>query len=1030
MSWNRQGKGVVWVRAGLVGTLLLTLLGCAVLLVPATGTRNLGAFKPAWLTGAGAVPDAARRPAVASLAQLPMFFEPNVGQTDARARFLARGRGYSLFLTRQSAVLHLQPAATDQKQGSVLKLKLVGANPQSQPVGERRLPGRSNYYLGNRPEKWLSGVPQFAQVRYGNIYQGVDLLYYGREGKLEHDFVLAPGANSSVIRMAVEGANTVAARPDGSLALGLAGGHIRLEKPQVYQRQGREKIAVEGRYVILGRNRVGFELGSYDHSRELVIDPVLTYSSYLGGSGSEVSPKVAVDSGSNIYVAGSTGSADFPGAGNSISGSSDAFIAKLNPAGTSIVYATYLGGSGAEAVAGISVDPGFNAYVAGTTGSSDFPTTSGAFKAPPVSAGNHVFVSKLDPAGANAYSTYLAGTGSDAATGIASDSSGNAYVTGTTTSSDFPTTAGVLQATSKAASQFFVSKINPALSGAASLVYSTYLGGSVPSSGTTDGGGIAVDSNGNAYVTGGTTFTDMPVVNALQPANNGGKDVFVGKLNNLGTQLTYFTYLGGSGDDIGNGIAVDTAGNAYVTGVSASANLPTSTGLTTPQGGNDAFVLKLNNPASGSVAAVYLTALGGSGNDAGLAIAVDGNQNAYVTGSTTSTALAPRANNGFQTNSGGGTDAFVARFDTSGANQYTSFLGGSATDQGTGIAVDAIGNTYVAGETASANFPTQNPFQGSISGPSDAFVTKIGTSADLSVTATATPNPVGAGNQVTFSYKITNNGPESTTGVTFTSVLPTSGATFTSATASPGNCTSPTGTPPTVTCALGFLAKSSTANGTVTIIMTPTGAGTLGSSGTVGVATGNSTDPNPGNNSASATTTVADYSVSVDQPSSVSVTAGQTASYTIRVTPNAAFPNSISLACASGLPTGAKCEKFTTNPIPAFTNTSPVTSVLSISTTAPPTTARVNPRSVWQFALWLPLFGVTLLGASGRRKRVALLLLLVVLLAMAGLQVACGNDKKTTPSTGNATPPGTYDITINGTSGSFVRSTTVTLVVQ
>jgi uncharacterized repeat protein (TIGR01451 family) len=422
--------------------------------------------------------------------------------------------------------------------------------------------------------------------------------------------------------------------------------------------------------------------------------------------------------------------------------------------------------------------------------------------------------------------------------------------------------------------------------------------------------------------------------------------------------------------------------------------------------------------------------LGGTGSDTGLAIAVDGNQNAYVTGSTTSTTLAPRVNNGFQANSGGGTDAFVARFDTAGANQYTSFLGGSVTDQGTGIAVDAIGNTYVVGETNSGNLTTLNPFQGALSGPSDAFVTKIGTSADLAVTATAAPNPVGAGNQVTFSYKITNIGPESTTGVTFTSILPSSGATFTSATASPGNCTAPSGTPPTVTCALGFLAKSTTANGTVTIIMTPTAAGTLGSSGTVGVVTGNSVDPVSGNNSASATATVADYAVSVDQPSSVSVAAGQTASYTIRVSPNAAFPNSISLACASGLPTGAKCEKFTTNPVPAFTNTSPVTSVLTISTTAPPTTAKLRSRSGWQFALWLPLFGVTLLGASGRKKRVALILLLMVLLGMVGMQVACGNDKKTTPATGNATPPGTYDITVNGTSGSFVRSTTVTLVVQ
>jgi uncharacterized repeat protein (TIGR01451 family) len=790
--------------------------------------------------------------------------------------------------------------------------------------------------------------------------------------------------------------------------------------------------------VLLSENRLGFQLGAYDSSQTLVIDPVLSYSTYLGGSGSEVAPKIAVDSAFNFYVSGSTASADFPIPSGTtpfqgtLKGFANVFVAKFNPAGSApLVFATYLGGSGTDTAAGIALDSGFNVYVAGTTSSGDFPTTASAFRTAPVPAGNHVFVSKLDPAGASLlYSTYLSGSSTDTAAGVAADATGDAFVAGTTQSADFPTTAGVLQPTSKATNQFFVSKVNTALSGTASLAYSTYLGGAAPAGGVAQGGGIAVDLSGNAYITGGTTFTDLPVTNAFQATLKAGVDAFVAKLNAGGTAVSYLSFLGGSGDDTGNALAVDSAGNAYVTGSTTSNDFTIPTGTTPFQtnnaGGTDAFVAKVNNPASGSIALVYFTYLGGSGTDVGLGVAADANQNAYVTGSTNSSDFNKK--NPVQAALGGGTDAFVAKFDTSGNGQYSTYLGGSGNDRGTGVAVDILGNTLVAGDTASVDFPTVSPFQASPSGPSDAFVSRIGAVADLSFSAaTATPAAVGLGNQVTFKYTIKNNGPDATTGVTVTDILPASGATFVSANASPGTCAAPTGTPSTLTCQVGTLANAGTA--TVNVILTPSTPGTLGNSASVSVSNNNSLDPTPGNNTASTSATVADYLLSVDNPTSVSVPAGQPATYTARITPVPTFPNSISLSC-SGLPTATTCA-FSTNPVPAITNSSPVTSALTLNTTArPATTAALNPmRGLW-YAAWLPLLGVALAGVgSSGRKRALMGLLLVIVLSLGVLQLACGSDKKPTPPAGG-TPAGTYTVNVAATSGSVSRTAQVTLVVQ
>ena len=993
---------------------------------------------------------------------LPLIFESNQGQTDSQVKFLSRGSGYGLFLTANEAVLTLQHSAlsTEHSAGqvSVVRMALDGANADSQILGTDPLPGKSNYLMGNDPSKWHRNVPQFAQVRYDNVYPGIDLVYYGNQGRVEYDFKVAPGADPKQIVLRFRGSEKIELTSSGDLVLATASGDVHLEAPRVYQEIGEVRRPVVGSFTLRDRNRVGFELGTYDRTRTLIIDPVLSYSTYLGGSGNEgctaISgsvkagcPAIAVDSAGNAYVAGTTTSADFPPSGTpfqaALNGAADIFIAKIDSTGSALIFSTYLGGGGTDTSAGVGADSGFNVIVAGTTNSADFPTngTNAAFQATALSSGNHVFVSKLDSTGSNLiYSTYLSGsTGADNTSGLALDVRGRAYVTGTTTSTDFPTTTGAFQTTSKATNQFFMSKVDPSLTGSGSFVYSTYIGGSAPASGVTVGGGIAVDTSSTSpsvLFTGGTSFTDMPVLNASQGTNAGGVDAFVAKFiptNTSGTEQIYLTYLGGSGDDIGNGIAVDAGGSAYVTGSTTSSDLPAAgTGPYQPAyggGASDAFMVKLNNPTSGSsVALTYTTYLGGSGTDVGLAVAVDSLQGARVTGYTDSSNFPTKSS--VQASLGGGTDAFAARIDTTAttataAGHYSTYLGGSGNDRGTGIAVDPQGASYVAGETASSNFPTHNPFQSGLSGSSDAFISKLGSSVTLSIAATATPSPTGVGNAVSFKYTITNNG-DLTTGITFSDVLP-SGATFVSASTSPGSCGTPTGTPSTLTCSIGTLNAGAIA--TVTVNLTPTVAGSLGNSGTVTVLGSAFTA------TASASATVADFSISVAPPS-VTVPAGTPATYQVTATPSGAFPNSVSLSCSSGLPAATACA-FTNNPIPNL-NSGAQSRALNINTTARPLpTAGLAPGRLSGsplYAAWLPVFGIALLGVrvGGKASRKRLMLTGVLLggfFALVLFQAGCSSSS-TTPTPTSGTPAGTYTITVTGTSGTAVRTTTLELVVQ
>ena len=678
-------------------------------------------------TGAGPAsgprpPDTAPR-AIVSFGKLPLHFEANRGQTDDRVRFLARGRGYDLFLTSTESVLVLrkpEPGSPGTSPSRSLRMALRGANPDPTAVGREELPGKSHYFIGNDPKRWRTDIPQYARAEYRDVYPGVSLAYYGNQGQLEYDFIVSPGGDPRQIRFGIEGAEQIRVDSTGDLVLSLPGGDVIERAPIAYQEADGARTAVVSRFVLRGGAEVGFEVGAYDRDRPLVLDPVLLYSTFLGGSDFEQANAVALDLSGNAYVTGITGSANFPTSAPiqaANGGFFDAFVVKINAAGTALAYSTYIGGSNADDARGIAVDGSGNAYVTGRTISTNFPTVN------PIQAAHgggvyDAFVTKLDPAGsAILYSTYLGGSGDDVATAIAVDAQGNPYVAGITDSTDLPT-ANALQATSGGGGDAFVAEIhiNPPPLGS-TLVYCTYLGGS-----NYDGGvGIAVDVSG-AYVTGVTFSSDFPTASPLQATRGGGGDAFVTKLGPGGSALVYSTYLGGSGFDSASGIAVDASGNAYITGFTDSTDLPTAAPLQAASAGSgDAFVAMLNGAGS---ALVYSTYIGGSNYDRGQGIAVDASGRAHVTGQTGSAnfpTLKPYATAG-----GGNSDAFVSTLSPVGSLVYSTYLGGSGFDRGSAIATDGAGNAVIVGVTDSTDWPTAGPMQAVSGGNGDAFVARLG----------------------------------------------------------------------------------------------------------------------------------------------------------------------------------------------------------------------------------------------------------------------------------------------------------------
>ncbi|MGE0130295.1 MAG: SBBP repeat-containing protein [Blastocatellales bacterium] len=740
-----------------------------------------------------------------------MSFELNQGQADSQVKYLARGRGYQVTLTETEAVLRLQnanrnaradlinPSLAEQTnpqsairnpQSIALRIKLDGASPAKQVIGLNLLPGKSNYLIGDDPNKWHKDIPNYARVEYRDVYPGVSLVYYGTQRALEYDFIVTPGHDPGVITVSYDGADRIELDSDGALELHINGEIIYQRSPIIYQKSNGGRRAVTGRYVMRGGKKVGFEVEGYDASKPLVIDPVLEYATYLGGGGDDIGQSVKVDGAGNVYIAGVTSATDLVtknAAQGANRGGADAFVAKLNASGDTLIYSTYLGGAGDDAANGIAVDSAGNAYVTGNTTSSDFNTRnplqpasrggSEAFVAKLSSDGSQLiystylgssgedvgygiaadaagavyvtgyttandfntqsplqssnrgdfdaFVAKLNPAGsALSYSTYLGGTGGDLGSSIIVDGAGNTYVTGYTTSSDF-NTKSPLQAMYRGGFDVFAAKINPAGS---ALVYSTYLGGADDDQGY----GVAVDGAGNVYLTGLTSSADFPVKNALQPARKGSSDAFVTKINAAGAELTYSTYFGGDGQEAGRGIVVDANSNAYFAGDTTSTNFPVKNPLQPAnRGASDAFIVKLNAAGSDSVFATYL---GGGRTDASYGIAIDSARNVYVTGSTTS--LDFNINNALQSDNLGGADAFVTKISADGSQlNYSTYLGGSGNDTGLSIAVDSVGNAYITGSTA-ADFEVKNPFQRVNRGGSDAFVAKLDANGASMVYAT------------------------------------------------------------------------------------------------------------------------------------------------------------------------------------------------------------------------------------------------------------------------------------------------------
>jgi hypothetical protein len=627
---------------------------------------------------------------------MPVFFMANRGQVPQAVRFMAKGSGLTAYFLRREVLLHAQ--------GAWVHMRFEGANSSARVEGAKPLPGQANFLTG-RARQWHRGVPVFAAVRYRELYPGIDVVYGGNGRQLKSEFVVAPGADPARIRIRYAGAGRVSIEQDGSLSISIPVGGRALGEgtPHIYQERDGGPVTVEGRYALAGDGAVGFALGPYDKAQPLIIDPVLSFSTLLGGTGFNAATAIAVDASGAAYIAGYTDSYNLLTANpeqNYNAGGNEVFVAKLTPAGNGIAYCTYLGGSGDDRAYGIALDATGAAYVAGTTTSTNFPTRNPLQSS--LQGGRSAFVSKLNPAGNTlVFSTYLGGSGSDTANGIAVDAGLNSYVVGDTTSMNFPATA--FQTAYHGSQDAFVSKISP---DGGRLLYSTYLGGA----GADHGAAIAVDSSGSAYIAGSTWSSDFPVANAYQRTIAGGSDAFIARLSSNGNTLLFSTYLGGSGGSVwypetAQGIALDTAGNAYVVGVTSSADFPLSHAAQ-PQllGEMDAFVSKVNS----SGALMYSTYLGGSGVEMGNAIAVDASGAAYVAGYTYSTDFP--VTGGFQTAIGGDCDAFMAKLSPAGDSLvYATYLGGSGSDTATGVALDASGNVYLSGWTLSGNFPVVNP---------------------------------------------------------------------------------------------------------------------------------------------------------------------------------------------------------------------------------------------------------------------------------------------------------------------------------
>jgi len=895
-----------------------------------------------------------KAPTVNAYDQLPLAFDANQGQTDSQVKYLARGRGYTLFLTSNKAVLSMSTIAASpikdalfrrtmgftewakvkrereraaDAQVAVLTMEMMGANPAPRVLAQNRLSGVTNYYIGNDPGKWRVGVPQYGRVAYESIYPGVNLAFHGQQRQLEFDFLVTPGADASPICLQFSGAKHVSLDGSGNLVLASDAGNVMMKEPLAYQEDNGTRQPVEARFVIRNRYQVGLALGAYDHNRELVIDPSLNYATYLGGSAADEALGIALDSNGNSYITGDTNSPNFPGAGGATnSGSVDAFVTKLKPDGSAIVYTTLVGGSGTDSGFAIAVNGSGDAFVAGDTTSTDFPVSGNAAQSTYGGGAADAIVFELDSTGARVYSTYLGGTAEDDGLGIALDSAGNSYVGGATLSPGYPGATGSLNlGNNTTAFDGFVAKINTASGGNGALVFFTYLGGSdndLVSS-------ITLDAPANIVVTGNTISTDFPTTaGAFQATcgtaancNGGQSDAFLTKLGSGTGALppVASTYLGGESEDVGVAVAADSSGNAYITGLTFSTFFPTQnpfqgTNLT-PQGSFTAFVTKMNSSAT--------------------------------------------------------------------ALTFSSFLGGSTADIGNSIAIDqqTPPNAYLTGTTLSSDFPAVDAFQPALNGNSDAFVTEVD----------------GSGASEIYSSFFGGTGDEN-----FESPAPVGGAI----------AVVPTDISATITA------------GTVYVSGITTSTSGLAKSGLQSTYGGGATDAFVAQISAAPGTAGSDFSVNVS-PTSASVTAGQTSpSITVNVVSLNGFSNPVTLSCAN-LPANSTCAFGKASVTPTDSTT------LTISTTAPSSARLTSGHSNITYALWLPLAGVALFGAGlpARRKKFLLVLgclLLAAIIVLPGCSSSSGGGGG---GGGGGTPAGNYTIGVTGTSGNTSHTANFLLVV-
>src|SRR5579859_458116 len=1198
-----------------------------------SGTRAPLSGKPAgWPASPTGFPKSLNHPA-GRYGQLPLSFEANRGQSDGPVKFLSRGSGYALFLTGDEAVLTLKKPANGNRRSSVarrlpnakdnrprttdsvLRMKLVDANPAAHVTGIDELPGKSNYFVGNDPEKWRTNVANYARVKYENVYPGIDLLYYGKQRKLEYDFVVAPGADPQAIRMSIQGAASVSIEPrEGSLLVQADHGMLRFHKPVVYQEKqlrvdrsqltARNEIRdskfetphssqitkrkfLDGRYILTANNRVAFKVAAYDHTKPLIIDPVLSYSTYLGGGADDEPNGVVVDGAGNTYLTGLTVSANFPTTSGALesapphnlattpqcSNCSVVFVTKLNPSGSALVYSTFLGGDHFEEGNGIAVDSSGNAYITGETLSTNFPTTSEAFQTaiggvsadnvPGAGQGGDAFLTVLNPTGsALVYSTFLGGSGSDQGNAVVVDAAGIAYITGGTTSPNFPTTSSAFQ-TSGTGENVFVTKMDPSKSGAASLVYSTVLGSAAA------GFGITLDSSANAYVTG-MAAPNFPVTSGAFQTTAASQSAFVSKIDTSKSgapSLVYSTYLASDGG-VGYAIAVDTSGNAYVTGQVNSATFPTTpgafqssslgtSGLSNQVPAGDAFVTKLN--ATGS-ALIYSTLLGGSGGDEAKSIAVDSAGNAYVTGYTQSTdfptAIPFIASFALQTCNGSGyygyyysfpcgTAAFATKLNATGtAPIYSTYLDGNAFAdvgrRGIAITVDASGNAYVAGTTLGGLPVTSGAFQTSPGGGNDGFIAKIGTAPgpgaklsdfnlDFGNQGVGTPSGVrtvtledvgdgpltnisiapsgdftetsdcgsslAAGALCTITIKftptvtgtrtgaitVTDNAPDSpqTTNLTGNGTsgavsLSSTGLNFgsqnlgTTSSAQTVTLTNVGSTLLTITniatagdfaltnnCAITVAAG---ANCTINVTFTPHAAGLI-----VGVITLTDSAPDsPQIVMLTGTGLAPDFLMS-SMPMSAAVLAGQSTTYTVSITPTGGFKQAVALGC-TGAPSFATCTVSPTSVTPDGTNPASVTVTVTTggrSIVAPrfwsrPPAVRTSPSRIredgyldaslrmWFIALALMIglasmalthvgeaFGIRLWEGSRRAPvRLGFATALLFVATLASISMSACGAGTPPPPVQIGTPAGTYTLNVTGTATSGTATLTHSIILS